>query len=98
MYIVDTNVRFDEKKAQRVLKEHGVNMEDVRLEILAKRFDVQDVLNQEGHPGQKMFVVLVNGYVHCAPYVVEQDGTIFLKTAFKSRVFQRRYENGELRI
>jgi uncharacterized DUF497 family protein len=98
MYIVDTNVRFDEKKAQRVLKEHGVNMEDVRLEILAKRFDVQDVLNQEGHPGQKMFVVLVNGYAHCAPYVVEQDGTIFLKTAFKSRVFQRRYENGELRI
>lgn len=98
MYIVDTNVRFDEKKAQRVLKEHGVSMEDVRLEILAKRFDVQDVLNQEGHPGQKMFVVLVNGYAHCAPYVVEQDGTIFLKTAFKSRVFQRRYENGELRI
>ncbi len=98
MYIVDTNVRFDEKKAQRFLKEHGVNMEDVRLEILAKRFDVQDVLNQEGHPGQKMFVVLVNGYAHCAPYVVEQDGTIFLKTAFKSRVFQRRYENGELRI
>ena len=98
MYIIDINVRFDEEKAQRVLKEHGVNMEDVRLEIIAKRFDVQDVLNQEGHPGQKMFIVLVNGYAHCAPYVVEQDGTIFLKTAFKSRVFQRRYENGELRI
>lgn len=98
MYIIDTNVRFDEEKAKRVLKEHGVNMEDVRLEILAKRFDVQYVLNQEGHPGQKMFIVLVNGYAHCAPYVVEQDGTIFLKTAFKSRVYQRRYENGELRI
>lgn len=98
MYIIDTNVRFDEEKAKRVLKEHGVNMEDVRLEILAKRFDVQYVLNQEGHPGQKMFIVLVNGYAHCAPYVVEQDGTIFLKTAFKSRVYQRRFENGELRI
>lgn len=65
IYIIDTNVRFDEEKAQRVLKEHGVNK---------------------------------NGYAHCAPYVVEQDGTIFLKTPFKSRVFQRRYENGELRI
>lgn len=26
------------------------------------------------------------------------DGTFFLKTAFKSRFYQRRYENGELKI
>ena len=98
MYIIDTNVRFDEEKAQRVLQKHGVSMEDVRQEIIAKRFDVQDVANQDGHPGQKMFVVLVNGYAHCVPFVVEQDGTIFLKAAFPSRVYQRRYENGSLRF
>ena len=27
-----------------------------------------------------------------------EDGTFFLKTAFKSRFYQRRYENGELKI
>ena len=26
------------------------------------------------------------------------DGTFFLKTVFKSRFYQRRYENGELKI
>jgi uncharacterized DUF497 family protein len=98
MYIIDTNVRFDEEKAQKVLQKHGVNMEEIRQEIIAKRFDVHDVANQDGHPGQKMFVVLVNGYAHCVPFVIEQDGTIFLKTAFPSRVYQRRYENGNLRI
>ena len=30
--------------------------------------------------------------------VEEKDGTFFLKTAFPNRVYQRRYENGELRI
>ena len=45
-----------------------------------------------------MFIVIVEGYAHCVPYVVEKDGTYFLKTAFKNRIYQRRYENGELRI
>lgn len=98
MYITDIKVRFDEEKAKKVFEKHGVTMEDVRQEILAERFDMDDVVNQDGHPGQKMFIVLVNGYAHCAPFVKEPDGTYFLKTAFKSRLYQRRYENGELRI
>lgn len=98
MYIIGTKVRYDEGKALKVLQKHGVDMEDVRQEIIAERFDVQDVVNQDGHPGQKMFIVLVNGYAHCVPFVIEQDGTIFLKTAFPSRIFQRRYEDGTLRF
>ena len=98
MYIESVNVRYDEEKAKAVFKKHGVIMEMVRQEILADRFDMDDVANQDGHPEQKMFIVLVNGYAHCAPFVIESDGTFFLKTAFKSRVYQRRYENGELRI
>ena len=76
----------------------GVVMEEGSQEILAERFDMDDVVNQDGHPGQKMFIVLVNGYAHCAPFVKEPDGTYFLKTALKSRLYQRRYENGELRM
>ena len=41
---------------------------------------------------------LVDGYVHCVPFIEENDGTYFLKTAFKSRLYQRRLENGELEI
>ena len=98
MYIVNTKVRYDNEKAARVLEKHGVVMESVRQEILSGRFDIDEVANQEGHPGQRMFIVIVEGYAHCVPYVVEKDGTYFLKTAFKNRIYQRRYENGELRI
>ena len=100
MYIIsiETKVRFDPEKALVVKQKHGIDMESVRQEILAGRFDGDEVKNQDGHPGQRMFLVLLNGYVHCAPYVVEPDGTYFLKTAFRSRVYQRRYENGELEI
>ena len=98
MYIIDIKVRFDEDKAKKVFEKHGVVMEDVRQEILAERFDMDYVVNQDGHPGQKMFIVIINGYAHCVPFVKEPDGTYFLKTAFKSSLYQRRYENGELRI
>ena len=98
MYIIDIKVRFDEDKAKKVFEKHGVVMEDVRQEILVERFDMDYVVNQDGHPGQKMFIVIINGYAHCVPFVKEPDGTYFLKTAFKSRLYQRRYENGELRI
>lgn len=98
IYIVDMKICFDKDKAAKVLEEHGVEMDDVRNEILEGRFAVDEVSNQAGHPGQRMFVVIVDGYACCAPYVVECDGTYFLKTAFKNRTYQRRYENGEFEI
>lgn len=98
MYITDIKVRFEEEKAEKVLKEHGVVMEDVRQEILAIRFRTELVRNQRDHEGQRMFLVVIKGYVICAPFVEEKDGTFLLKTAFPNRVYQRRYENGELKI
>ena len=91
-------VRSDLGKALLVKQKHGVDMESVRQEILAGRFVTRMVNNQTDHNGQRMFLVLVDGYVLCAPFVEENDGTYFLKTAFKSRLYQRRFENGELKI
>ena len=100
MYIVITEekIRFDPQKALVVKKKHNIDMESVKQEIIAGRFDIDEVRNQDGHPGQRMFLVLIEGYIHCAPYVVEDDGTYLLKTAFKCWIYQRRYENGELKI
>lgn len=98
MYIVNMKIRFDELKAAVVLAKHEVDMCAVKQEILDERYDVDEVANQQGHPGQKMFIVAVNGYAHCVPYVIEPDGTYFLKAAFPSRIYQRRYKNGELKI
>ena len=100
MYIIniEAKVRFDSDKALVVMEKHGIDMEAVRQEILAGRYATRMVKNQVEHEGQRMFLVLVDGYVLCSPFVEEDDGTFFLKTAFKSRFYQRRYENGELKI
>lgn len=100
MYIVniEMKVRFDLGKALVVKQKHDVDMESVRQEILAGRFVTRMVNNQTEHTGQRMFLVLVDGYIHCVPFIEENDGTYFLKTAFKSRLYQRRFENGELKI
>lgn len=85
MYIIDMNIGFDKVKAALVMEKHGVDMEAVRTEILEGRFDIDEVRNQDGHPGQRMFVA-------------EDDGNYFLKTAFRNRIYQRRYEDGTLEI
>jgi hypothetical protein len=46
--------------------------------------------NREKYPGQRMLVVLANGYVYAVPYVETPDG-IFLKTAFPSRRLKAYY-------
>lgn len=42
------------------------------------------------HPSQKMFVLNINGYAYCVPFVESKD-EIFLKTVFPSRRFTAIY-------
>ena len=46
--------------------------------------------NRAKYPGQRLLVVLANGYVYAVPYVETPDG-IFLKTAFPSRRLKAQY-------
>lgn len=85
----EIDVRFDEAKAALVLQKHGVRMADVKAEILKGNCKVADVMNQKDHPGQKMFVVRIDDYAVCSPFVVSDEGYIFLKTAFKARIFNK---------
>lgn len=50
--------------------------------------------NKIKYPHQRMFVVLVSGYVYVVPYVRQDDGGCFLKTAYPSRVLNRLYLAG----
>ena len=42
------------------------------------------------HPGQSMFVVLIQGYAHAVPFV-EDEEKIFLKTIYPSRRLNNKY-------
>jgi hypothetical protein len=51
--------------------------------------DIEHV-NSQKYPHQRMFVVLLGGYVYGVPYVVDGD-EIFLKTAYPSRRLKQMY-------
>lgn len=51
---------------------------------------VVDHWNQARYPGQRVFVVDVDGYAHYVPFV-ESPEKIFLKTIFPSRKATRLY-------
>jgi hypothetical protein len=51
------------------------------------------VLNPStNHPSQKMFVLNINNYAYCVPFV-ETEEELFLKTIFPSRRFTALYLN-----
>ena len=45
-----------------------------------------DHSNKEKYPNQKIFVVEINKYTYCVPYVIDEE-TIFMKTIFPNRNF-----------
>jgi hypothetical protein len=49
--------------------------------------------NDSKYPHQRQYVVLLNNYVYCVPYVVDGEN-IFLKTIFPSRKLTQKYLSG----
>ena len=75
-------------------EERGISFEDIVLNInLGNELDIYDHPNQERYPGQKISVVLVEGYAYLVPFVENKD-EIFLKTIIPSRKATK-YYSGE---
>ena len=67
----------------------GVSFQEIADLIICG--DYLDILVNPARPGQELFVVRLRGYTWAVPFVVEDDETIFLKTAFPSRKLHKRY-------
>ncbi len=84
-------IRWNEEKNRRLKEERGVCFEEVVFKI--ERGEVLDLLehpNQERYPGQRIFVVEIEGYVYLVPFV-ETEEEVFLKTVIPSRKATRKY-------
>ena len=76
------------------LKERDISFEDIVLNIhLGNELEIYDHPNQERYPGQKISVVLVEGYAYLVPFV-ENNDEILLKTIIPSRKATK-YYSGE---
>ena len=71
--------------------ERGISFEDVVFHIGAGEVvDIFEHPNQERYPGQRIMVVIVEGYAYLVPFV-ESEEEVFLKTIIPSRKATKQY-------
>ena len=51
--------------------------------------DVVEHPNQDRYPGQLIYVVEIDEYIYLVPFVIQTDGTRFLRTIIPSRKAMR---------
>ena len=83
------------EKNEQLMRERGISFEEIVFHI--ERGDVLDILehpNRRRYPGQRIFVVEVEGYAYVVPFE-ESDTEVILKTIIPSRKATRDYLGGE---
>lgn len=88
------NLGFDRiiEQNQQLIVGRAVSIERVVTAIEhGGLLDVVPHPNQVRYAGQQIYVVEIDDYVHLVPFVVQSDGTPFLKTIIPSRKATRDY-------
>lgn len=84
--------RYSEEKNANLLKERGVGFEEIIYEINhGNLIGITNHHDEIKYPAQKIMHVMCLDKVYCVPYVIENDGTIFLKTLYPSRKATKKY-------
>lgn len=79
-------------KNQQLIDGRGISFENVVSAIeQGGLLDVLEHPNRSRYPGQLIYVVEIEGYVHLVPVVAQADGGRFLKTIIPSRKATREY-------
>ena len=88
--------RYDLEKNAILIKERGVGFEEI-IDAISQNNLIKVVShhNQERYPGQKIMYVKCLDKVYLVPYVIEENGTIFLKTLYPSRKATKLYLNNQ---
>jgi len=82
---------WNSEKNTQLKAERDVCFEDIVVAVgEGKLLDVVEHPNTKKYPGQKMFIVELNGYAFLVPFV-EDENVIFLKTIIPSRKATRDY-------
>ena len=93
------SVSFDwsTEKNQWLIEQRGISFERVVSAIeQGGLMDVLDHPNPNRYPGQMIYVVEADEYIHLVPFVTQTDGTRFLKTIIPSRKATRAYRRRQL--
>jgi len=83
-----TYLSWSPDKNKILKRERGISFEEIAY--LIESGQVIGIEENPGHPNQKMYVLEIDGYAIIVPYV-EKNNEIFLKTAFPSRKYTKKY-------
>ena len=89
---MNASFAWNNEKNQQLSAERAVSFERVVSAIeQGGLVDVLEHPNQDRYPGQLVYVVEIDDYMHLVPLVMQRDGTQFLKTIIPSRKATRDY-------
>ena len=82
---------WNHEKNELLKAERDISFEEIVFNIqIGNEVDIYDHPNQGRYPGQKISVVIVEGYAYLVPYI-ESEEEIFLKTIIPSRKATKQY-------
>lgn len=87
--------KWNPEKNKQLIEERGISFDEV-VQAIADGYAVSDVphWNKKQYPNQRIITVMIRGYAHLVPYVVDGD-YYFLKTIIPSRKEQKRFRGDE---
>ena len=83
-----TYLNWNPEKNEILKRERGISFEEIAY--LIESDQVIGIEENPGYPNQKMYILEIDNYAIVVPYV-ENNGEIFLKTAFPSRKYTKKY-------
>ena len=82
---------WNDDKNEWLRQERGITFEDIVYHLTHDGLlDTLEHPNQKQYPGQRIFIVEVEGYACIVPFV-EDDAVIFMKTIIPSRKMTKLY-------
>lgn len=89
---MDLAFDWNPDKNRQLIEQSGISFEGLISAIeQGGLLDVLEHPNQERYPGQLIYIVEVHEYVYLVPFVIQSNGTRFLKTIIPSRKASRDY-------
>ncbi|MEW6089214.1 MAG: toxin [bacterium] len=94
LYYKIMEFKFSKEKNEVLIESRGISFDEV-IEAIGKEGVLLEIEhpNQKKFPDQSMFVVNIDNYAYCVPYV-KNGKVIFLKTIYPNRKFKHLI-NGE---
>lgn len=82
-------IYWDDEKNNQLIAERGISFNEITEIILKEEY--LDIFENPQRENQMIFIVRIKDYVYVVPFIIDEDENIFLKTAYPSRKFNKKY-------